>query len=146
MKGASGGLIQTKTYRGDGEARSPPSLAFGAQRSKISPGLFLASASTKHAGIQWLLTKIGRLWPDDEFGYSSIHVIKSFETSWHQDALNIDCALALSVGTFSNGGCLAVGGHMAFESGYRIGYIITAALSQSSLALLTIVILSASSS
>ena len=51
-------------------------LNFGLTSSKVSPGLFIASATKKHGALLENLIGLRDCWPDPDFKYTSITVVK----------------------------------------------------------------------
>lgn len=84
---------------------SPYAICLGIASSKISPGLFLSSATMGLPRLTEKVLQIAEFWRvyDPGFCYSSAHILRNYCVGEHVDAHNTEPAVCCSVGSFLGG-------------------------------------------
>ena len=83
-------------------------LSFGLTSSKCLAAPNIAKATHRFPEIFALLKQIGKVWPDEDLKWSSIHVLCDFITTTHVDKLNVEAALHATFGDYA-------GSHLGVE-------------------------------
>ena len=95
-----------KYIKSDENPQKMPCVAFGLTTSRVSPGLHMA-ASIWDAQLRHIfdrLVQIVKLWPDQRFCWTSMHIMDSYHTKLHVDGGNCMPALTFSLVTGSGVG------------------------------------------